>query len=233
MSTQEIKMNAKLKEYEATRINYNSVENNIAIFVRIGITQSNIKQTTVAHCVIEWISYDQFENVKYLAEGRCATIYIAIWKDGQYIKWNSERQILERFGEHEVVLKKLNNSNGNNLHWFQVTISFTLDNASQFLDPTTQDYMLVLKHYNNDLRHFLKDNYHSLSLTQKYQIIKHIAFGLNTKKYYIEICTREIFLCLEVNQMFENYYFHDLPYREENKISIPVNLHYLLNTRSE
>ncbi|RHZ74607.1 hypothetical protein Glove_220g25 [Diversispora epigaea] len=85
------------------------------------------QQTTVSPVkVIEWISYDQFENIKYLSKGGCATIYTAIWKDGGYNKWNSERQILE-----------------------VVTLSFTLDNSSSFLasclgltkDPTTQDYI--------------------------------------------------------------------------------------------
>ena len=78
------------------------------------------QQTTVKpNRVIEWISYDQFERVKYLAEGGCATIYTAIWKDGCYYKWNSERQILERFGRQKIVLKRLNNSNSNNVRWFQ------------------------------------------------------------------------------------------------------------------
>ncbi|RHZ79206.1 hypothetical protein Glove_151g117 [Diversispora epigaea] len=146
------------------------------------------QQTTVKpNYVIEWIGYDQFENVKYLTEGGCATVYTAIWKNGCYFKWNSERQILERFGALKIVLKRLNNSNSNNVHWFrEVTLSFTLDNTSQFLskcygltkDPTTQDYMLVLFSYHSDLRHFLKDNYQSLTLLQKYRIIENIALSL-------------------------------------------------------
>ncbi|RHZ57521.1 hypothetical protein Glove_386g42 [Diversispora epigaea] len=146
------------------------------------------QQTTVQpNNVIEWISYDQFENVKYLAEGGCATIYTATWKDGCYYKWSSERQILERFGRQKIVLKRLNNSNSKNVDWFQeVILSFTLDNTSTFLvkcygitkDPTTQDYMLVLGYYDNDLRHFLKDNYQSLTLFQKYLIISDLANSL-------------------------------------------------------
>ncbi|RHZ57523.1 hypothetical protein Glove_386g40 [Diversispora epigaea] len=146
------------------------------------------QQTTVQpYGVIEWISYDQFESVKYLADGGCATIYTAIWKDGCNKKWNSERQILERFGRHLIVLKRLNNSNSKNVDWFQeVTLSFILDNTSTFLvkcygltkDPTTQDYMLVLNYFETDLRRFLKDNYQSLTLLQKYLIISSTAFNL-------------------------------------------------------
>ncbi|RHZ82924.1 hypothetical protein Glove_103g27 [Diversispora epigaea] len=138
------------------------------------------QKTVSPQYVIEWINYDQFENIEHLTEGGCATIYTAMWKDGSYDKLNSEKQILERFGREKIILKRLNDSNSNNVHWFQeVTLSFTLDNTFQFLavcygltkDPSTNDYMLVLMRYDNDLRHFLKDNYHSLTLLQKYNII--------------------------------------------------------------
>ncbi|CAG8811486.1 1790_t:CDS:2, partial [Dentiscutata erythropus] len=92
------------------------------------------QKTVSPQHVIEWIDYDQFENIDYLTEGGCATIYTAIWKVGRYYKWNSEKQILERFGRRKVILKRLNNSNNNNIHWFQeVTLNFTLDNTFQLL----------------------------------------------------------------------------------------------------
>ncbi|RHZ82806.1 hypothetical protein Glove_103g150 [Diversispora epigaea] len=60
-----------------------------------------------------------------------------------------------------------------------VALNFTLDNTFRLLatcfgltkDPSTNDYMLVLYRYDKDLRHFLKDNYRSFTLLQKYQII--------------------------------------------------------------
>ncbi|RHZ59649.1 hypothetical protein Glove_362g50 [Diversispora epigaea] len=145
------------------------------------------QKTVLPYKVIEWIEYDQFENIKHLAEGGSATIYTATWKGGCYTKWNSERQILERLGRQKIVLKRLNNSSNNNVNWFhEVALSFTLDNTAQFLakcygltkDLSTQDYMLVLNYYTNDLRHFLKDKYHSLTLLQKYDIICDITCGL-------------------------------------------------------
>ncbi|RHZ82766.1 hypothetical protein Glove_103g133 [Diversispora epigaea] len=146
------------------------------------------QKTVSPRHVIEWINYDQFENIEHLTEGGCATIYTAIWKDGRYNKWNSKKQILERYERREVILKRLNNSNSNNVHWFQeVTLSFTLDNTFRgqatccglTKDPSTHDYMLVLLRYDNDLRHFIKDNYHTLTLLKKYKIINEITRGLN------------------------------------------------------
>ncbi|RHZ82771.1 hypothetical protein Glove_103g139 [Diversispora epigaea] len=142
------------------------------------------QKTVSPRRVIEWINYDQFKNIEHLTEGGCATIYIAIWKDGCYNKWNSENQMLERFGRQKIILKRLNNSNSNNVNWFQeVTLNFTLDNTIQSLavcfgltkDPSTNDYMLVLFCYENDLRHFVKDNYRTLTLLKKYKIIYDIT----------------------------------------------------------
>ncbi|RHZ88505.1 hypothetical protein Glove_22g76 [Diversispora epigaea] len=146
------------------------------------------QKTVSPDAIIEWISYNQLENIEYLTEGGCATVYTAIWKDGQNIKWNSDKQILERLGRQKIILKRLNNSNSNNVHWFQeITLSFTIDNTFMYLakcygltkDPITQDYMLVLLYYDNDLRHFLIDNHHSLTWIQKYNIIHSIIFKLN------------------------------------------------------
>src|SRR5581483_10150409 len=40
--------------------------------------------------VLEWIEYDRFENVEYLAKGGFGTTFKAIWKDGAIMEWDSE-----------------------------------------------------------------------------------------------------------------------------------------------
>ncbi|RHZ72868.1 hypothetical protein Glove_236g2 [Diversispora epigaea] len=68
----------------------------------------------------------------------------------------------------------------------QVELNFTLDNTSQYLvkcygiikNPTNNEYMLVLGHYEKNLRQFLNDT-QSLSLLQKYNIILDIAYSLS------------------------------------------------------
>jgi len=32
--------------------------------------------------ILDWIEYDKFENVEYLAKGEFGTIFKAMWKDG-------------------------------------------------------------------------------------------------------------------------------------------------------
>ena len=60
--------------------------------------------------VIEWIEYDRFENVEYLAKGGFGTTYKAIWKDGYIDDWDSENDQWERVGRIPVALKCLHDS---------------------------------------------------------------------------------------------------------------------------
>src|ERR1043165_3950631 len=61
--------------------------------------------------VLEWVEYDKFENVEYLAE----SVYKAIWKDGYIYCWDSESNQWKRYREHykkgqPVTLKCLHHS---------------------------------------------------------------------------------------------------------------------------
>ena len=59
--------------------------------------------------VLEWIPYDRFENIEYLAEGGFATVYKAKWIDGYIRSWDINQNKWNRERE-EVVLKYLNDS---------------------------------------------------------------------------------------------------------------------------
>ncbi|RIA82332.1 kinase-like domain-containing protein [Glomus cerebriforme] len=69
--------------------------------------------------VVEWIPYNNLENIKYLTKGGCSEIYTARWIDGQYIEWDSDKQQLKRFGTKNVILKKLENVESANQSWFE------------------------------------------------------------------------------------------------------------------
>src|ERR1043165_6543513 len=61
--------------------------------------------------IIEWIEYDRFENVEYLAKGGFGITYKAIWRDGSIGYWDSKNYqfIREKDDEkgHPVALKCL------------------------------------------------------------------------------------------------------------------------------
>src|SRR3954451_2309033 len=39
--------------------------------------------------IIEWIPYNNLQNIKYITKGGCSEIYSANWIDGPYNKWDS------------------------------------------------------------------------------------------------------------------------------------------------
>ncbi|SRR6266542_2534872 len=59
--------------------------------------------------IVEWVPYNNLQNIKYLTKGGCSEIYTSDWIDGSYDKWDPKKQLLKRFGKQEVILKKLEN----------------------------------------------------------------------------------------------------------------------------
>src|SRR6266498_794287 len=42
--------------------------------------------------VLEWISYDRFYDIEYIAKGGFSKVYRAIWIDGLIDKWDNKNQ---------------------------------------------------------------------------------------------------------------------------------------------
>ena len=61
--------------------------------------------------VLEWIPYDRFNDIKYIAKGGFGKVYRAIWIDGRILNWDIESKNWKRDRPNEfVALKSLNNS---------------------------------------------------------------------------------------------------------------------------
>src|ERR1044072_9028867 len=52
-------------------------------------------ETLHPQMVVEWIPYNNLQNVKYLTKGGCSEIYTAGWIGGIYFTGNTKEQILE------------------------------------------------------------------------------------------------------------------------------------------
>ena len=61
---------------------------------------------------MEWIPYNRFNDIKYIAKGGFAKVYSATWTDG-YIVDRSNFNNWKRCGSLKVSLKVLNNSSEN------------------------------------------------------------------------------------------------------------------------
>jgi hypothetical protein len=75
-------------------------------------------ETHMPNKVIEWIPYNNFQNIKYLTKGGFSEIYTADWIGGGYSTWDSKGRQLKRLGTQEVVLKKLDSVEEANRSWF-------------------------------------------------------------------------------------------------------------------
>ena len=45
---------------------------------------------------LEWVPYDRFDNVKYIAKGGFGKVYRANWIDGLICEWDNENKNWER-----------------------------------------------------------------------------------------------------------------------------------------
>ncbi|GBC31826.2 kinase-like domain-containing protein [Rhizophagus irregularis DAOM 181602=DAOM 197198] len=82
--------------------------------------------------VIEWIEYDKFEDVEYLAKGGFGTTFKAVWKDGPFRDYNIQG---ERKGETKVALKCLHNSQ-------DITAEFLKEVESNILALDDDDWIV-------------------------------------------------------------------------------------------
>ncbi|UZO13075.1 uncharacterized protein OCT59_004581 [Rhizophagus irregularis] len=124
--------------------NWTSGNHNVDEFIQKA--QLNAKS---AIQIIEWIEYDKFEDVEYLAKGGFGTTFKAVWKDGP---WETTF-CNQREGETKVVLKCLHNSQ-------DITADFLKEIESNVLaynyeglvhcfditkDPKTNNFMIVME----------------------------------------------------------------------------------------
>ena len=76
--------------------------------------------------VIEWIPYDRFYDIEYIAKGGFGKVYRANWIDGYIRKWDIKNKNWVRILSNKfVALKSLNNSKNVTLEFLnEVQIKF-------------------------------------------------------------------------------------------------------------
>src|SRR4051794_4579483 len=75
------------------------------------IQEMQLKINQYDDIVFEWIPYNQFSDIKEIGRGGFATVYSAIWKDGQ-LKYNisNTEYTSTYYADQKVALKCLHNS---------------------------------------------------------------------------------------------------------------------------
>ncbi|EXX79657.1 Gcn2p [Rhizophagus irregularis DAOM 197198w] len=152
-----------------------------------------------------FVPYDQFKDVKFIAEGGFSEIYKAIWIDGPVINnWCKKKQSFCKptyKKNYEVVLKKLNNSKEittKELNELKIFHEFSLNwkkkknykNSYELFnyvsnyfgitqEPVTKDIMIIMPYYKSgDLINYLTNDFYNIRWSYKLYMLKDIINGL-------------------------------------------------------
>ncbi|GBC23642.2 kinase-like domain-containing protein [Rhizophagus irregularis DAOM 181602=DAOM 197198] len=153
-----------------------------------------IKDSQTSSCILEWIPYDRFTDVKFLTEGGFANISSATWIDGRIEKWDQESNNWKRSEPIKVALKvskvMKESMNPNPSEDFLNELK-TLKKFSNYYhthviqcygitrEPNSLNYALVLKLKDCSLRDYLHYYYNMLTLKDKLDIIGRICLALD------------------------------------------------------
>ena len=74
------------------------------------IQEMQLKINDRQDIVFEWIPYNQFSDIKEIGKGGFATVYSAIWKDGQLYYDKVTKKYVRSSPNYKVALKCLHNS---------------------------------------------------------------------------------------------------------------------------
>ncbi|GBB97328.1 hypothetical protein RclHR1_02970003 [Rhizophagus clarus] len=170
--------------------NWTSGNNEVDEFIQ----KSQLK-AKISNEILEWIEYDRFEKVEYLAEGGFGTIYKAIWKDGYIISWDSEnnqwkrsKTWCEEYEKYPVVLKCLHNSQDITAEFLREIKLYTVLVGSNSIiychgiskEPESNNFIMVMPYaQNGSLRQYLNNNFNSTRWVEKVNILRKTAGGLN------------------------------------------------------
>ncbi|RGB39025.1 hypothetical protein C1646_664950 [Rhizophagus diaphanus] len=104
--------------------NWTSGNNDIDNFI-----QDTQLSATTHNEVLEWIPYNKFYDIEYIAKGGFGKVYRAKWIDGYIEYWDNRNQNWGRHGSNMfVALKSLNNSENVTLEFINEVINYLLFN---------------------------------------------------------------------------------------------------------
>ncbi|GBC02638.1 hypothetical protein RclHR1_04720010 [Rhizophagus clarus] len=145
---------------------------------------------------LEFVPYNKFKYIEFVAEGGFSKIYKATWVDGPLsTKWNNEKQEFNRKGKTKVALKELNNSKNikskelNELKIFYNSVlkhNYTTESYNDTnryfgitQNPNTQNFMIITNYYESgDFAHFIAKNFFNTSWSSKLKKLLDMIGGL-------------------------------------------------------
>ncbi|CAB4431945.1 unnamed protein product [Rhizophagus irregularis] len=116
------------------------------------IQQMQLKIKSNKNKIVEWISYNQFENITEISKSNCDIIYSAIWIDGPLRYDEMEKQEYNRTPNKKVVLKNLYGLQNDVSEFLNEIKKYTISNSNGIPDlygisqnPNTKDYIIIVQ----------------------------------------------------------------------------------------
>ncbi|GBB94757.1 hypothetical protein RclHR1_02410003 [Rhizophagus clarus] len=152
------------------------------------IQQSQLNAVHFKRC-LEWIPFERFQNITYIAKGGFGKIYSAEWPEGIIEYWDIKKEEWHRNKNSKdfiVALKSLDNSSDISSEFINEIKShlqiFLYDVVQCFgitQDSNTNEYMMVLYYCKKgNLRNFLDQSKKYIDYKKKIYILLQIARGL-------------------------------------------------------
>ncbi|RHZ79620.1 hypothetical protein Glove_143g53 [Diversispora epigaea] len=137
---------------------------------------------------VQWIPFENFSDIKFVAEGGYSTVFSATWLNKQDKVWDGAKQTFVK-KPLVVALKALKNSKNLSdefIDEFKRHASIKLDGYGSLVhchgvtrNPTTLEYLMVMNYAEEgDLRQYIQRNINSLSWKDIIEILSNITMGL-------------------------------------------------------
>ncbi|CAB4414698.1 unnamed protein product [Rhizophagus irregularis] len=135
---------------------------------------------------LEWMPFEKFQDITYIAEGGFGKIYSVKWPEGHIEYWNIEYQIWHKGHYDKYVLKSLNNSSNISSDFLneikshlQIHLLDVVHCYGITQNPNTKEYMIVLFYCDKgNLRNYLNKSEEYIDYRLKISKLWQIARGL-------------------------------------------------------
>ncbi|RHZ78820.1 hypothetical protein Glove_155g9 [Diversispora epigaea] len=132
---------------------------------------------------LQWIPYDNFENIEHIADGGHGSVYSAQLKNGIKYYWNfNTRDWKYQFIGYEVALKEIKDFRFDLVEFLEVIKTFDSEFIDEYLgiskNPSTQNYIIVMGLFYGGLHNFFDKKFCELKWQSKIDILLSITYFL-------------------------------------------------------
>ncbi|CAG8797930.1 2858_t:CDS:2, partial [Dentiscutata erythropus] len=139
---------------------------------------------------LQWIPYDNFQNIEHIADGGHGSVYSAKLENGIKWNWNFIQQDWEYdLIGHKVALKEIKDSRYDIVRFLkEIKVTNNYEFIAKYYgiskNPSTQNYIIVMDLFDDNLHNFLTKKFWDLDWKTKLDIlssITHCLEGLHAK----------------------------------------------------